>query len=44
MELDDRSVLEGERILPSNMADAEQTNIQPQDEFDETNNMFSVLS
>jgi hypothetical protein len=30
-------------FLPSNMADAEQTNMQPQDEFEKTNNILGVL-
>jgi hypothetical protein len=36
-------MLEGERILQAKTTDAEQTNMQPQDETDETNGMLSVL-
>jgi hypothetical protein len=38
-----KNVLEGERILPAKATDAEQTNMQPQDETDETDDMLSVL-
>jgi hypothetical protein len=43
LEIVDRSVLEEERILQAKTTDAEQTNMQPQDETDETNDMLSVL-
>jgi hypothetical protein len=39
----DRSVLEGERILPAKATDAEQTNMQPQDETDETVQCFKII-
>jgi hypothetical protein len=37
------SLLEEERILQAKTTDGEQTNMQPQDETDETNDMLSVL-
>jgi hypothetical protein len=37
------SMLERERNLPAKATDAEQTNMQPQDETDETSDMLSVL-
>jgi hypothetical protein len=37
MEIVDRSVLEGERILPAKATDGEQTQVEPQDDDDATN-------
>jgi hypothetical protein len=37
MEIVDRSVMEGERILPAKATDGEQTHVEPQDDDDETN-------
>jgi hypothetical protein len=37
MEIVDRSVMEGERTLPAKAPDGEQTQMEPQDDDDETN-------